>query len=76
MKGLAEISHKEVLKAYKNSEVKYTNLKIPPTMNIFKDKIIIMSLKEKPISILIKSKEITNQYHDLWDSIWKIAEKS
>lgn len=75
VKGIAETSHKEVLKDYKNSEIKYTNLTIPPAMNIFKDKIIIMSLSEKPVSILIKSKEIATQYHKLWDNVWDMTKK-
>lgn len=73
VKGIAEIGHKNILKNYKNSEIRYTSLKIPPAMNIFNDKIIIMSLSEKPVSILIKSKGIANQYHRLWDNLWILS---
>ena len=73
VKGIAEIRSKPILKNYKNSKIKYTSLKIPPAMNLFKDKIIIMSLSEKPTAILIKSKEISKQYHKLWDNLWKIT---
>lgn len=70
VKGIAEIKSKSILKNYKNSKIRYTSLKIPPAMNLFKDKILIMSLSEKPVAILIKSKEISKQYNKLWDNLW------
>lgn len=73
VRGIANLEYKEPLKNYKSSEIRYTTLKIPPAMNIFGDKVLIISLSEKPTAILIKSKEIAIQYHRLWDSLWKIA---
>lgn len=61
------------LKEYKDSQIKFTNKSIPPAMNIFKDKIILFTLTDKPLAILIKSSEIAKQYHSLWDEIWKRA---
>lgn len=69
-KGIAEDSARELLKEYKESQIRYTNQKIPPAMNIYKDGILIFSLCDKPTAILIKSKEISVQYHRLWDSLW------
>lgn len=71
VKGIAKSSGKEVLKDYKNSLIRYTNEEIPPAMNICGDKVLIISLSDKPVGILIESKEISKQYHDLWDNIWK-----
>jgi sugar-specific transcriptional regulator TrmB len=71
VKGIAKMSGKEVLNNYKNSLIRYTKEEIPPAMNIYGDKVLIISLSEKPIGILIDSKEIAKQYHDLWNNIWK-----
>ncbi len=71
VKGIANIASKKIFKNYKNSEIKYTNQIIPPAMNIFDDKVILFSFSKKPIAILITSKEISNQYKDMWENIWK-----
>ncbi|MBN2052520.1 hypothetical protein JW756_03380 [Candidatus Woesearchaeota archaeon] len=68
--GIAEKKSKGRLKDYKASSVRFTEQKIPPAMNIFGDKILMMSLSEKPVSILISSKEIAEQYHKMWDELW------
>lgn len=73
VKGIAEFSGKSMLKEYKDSEIRYTNMKIPPAMNIFGNYVLIFYLSEKPIAVLIHSKQIAEQYHRLWDSLWKIA---
>ena len=75
VRGISKISGKEILQKYKNSTIRYTQTEIPPAMNIYQDKILIISLSEKPIGILIESKEIASQYHELWDNIWKSAKK-
>lgn len=71
VRGIANMNCKLKFKKLKNSKVKYTNQNIPPAMNIFEDKIILTTFSDKPISILIESKEIAQQYHNLWDEIWK-----
>lgn len=75
IRGISELNGKEFLKDYNASEIKFTDLKIPPAMNIFGDNILIFSISSKPIGILIISKEISSQYHKLWDSLWKTAKK-
>lgn len=72
VKGIASFDTKE-LGDYSGSEIRFTKQAIPPTMNIFGDKILLMSLSSKPTAILIQSKEIANEYHKLWDTIWKKA---
>jgi sugar-specific transcriptional regulator TrmB len=71
VKGIANANSN--LKNSKNSIIRYTSLNIPPAVNIYGDQILIMTLSEKPTGILIKSKEIANQYNKLWESIWKVS---
>ena len=73
--GIAQTSEKNILKNYKNSTIRYTKTDIPPAMNIYNGKVLIISLSEKPTGILIESEEIARQYHKLWDSIWKFAKR-
>lgn len=74
VKGVAESSSKK-LKLYSESEIRFVNQKIPPAMNIFEDKILLMTFENKPTAVLIHSKEIAQQYTRLWDSLWKISKK-
>jgi len=76
IRGIANISNKKKLGDYGYSKVKYTNQEIPPAMNIFRDYVLILSLSKNPSAVLIKSKEISRQYHQLWDSVWKSAGKN
>lgn len=71
--GIAEESCRGVLGTYTYSKIRYTSQKIPQAMNIYQDKVLIMSASQKPIGILIQSKEIARQYHDLWDALWNTA---
>lgn len=72
IKGIAPAANKK-LKEYHHSEIKFTNQYIPPAMNIFNDKVLIISLENKPSAILITSRDISNQFHLLWNSIWKMS---
>ncbi len=75
VKGISTLEHKIKLKPYRHSQVKYTRLKIPPAMNVFKDMVLIFDLGEKPIAVLIESPQIAKQYHQLWNDVWKSAKK-
>lgn len=68
--GIAEKKSKSKLSNYSSSRIKFISQKIPSAMNIFQDKVLIISFGVKPVGILIRSKEIANQYHKLWDSLW------
>ncbi|MFH1586047.1 MAG: helix-turn-helix domain-containing protein [archaeon] len=71
IKGIANKETKEKLKTQRDSIIRYTSQNIPPAMNIFGDKVLLMVLSEKPITIYIQSKEIADQYHKMWDEIWE-----
>jgi len=70
IRGIANQESKNKFKDYKESKIRYANQNIPPAMNIFKDKILIYSLSEKPVVIYVQSKELAQQYHKMWDDIW------
>ncbi len=73
VRGIADELAKKKLKGYNSSDIRFVNQKIPPAMNIFRNKIIIMSLSDKPVAVLIESGELARQYGDLWDSLWGVS---
>jgi sugar-specific transcriptional regulator TrmB len=74
LKGIASSKSKK-LQVYKGSEIRYTQQSIPPAMNIFRDRVLLINLTHKPTGILICSEEIAHQYHEMWDAIWKSSTK-
>jgi predicted transcriptional regulator len=52
--------------------MKFVDFPLPATMDIFKDKLLIISW-ENVIGILISSKEIAGHFRNYFDSIWKLA---
>ena len=74
-RGIATLDFKqskhyaEISKAVK---MKFVNFPLPATMDIFKDKLLIISW-ENVVGILISSKEITGHFRNYFNSIWKLA---
>jgi HTH-type transcriptional regulator, sugar sensing transcriptional regulator len=56
----------------KGVKMKFVNFPLPATMDIFKDKLLIISW-ENVTGILISSKEIAGHFRNYFDSIWKLA---
>jgi len=56
-------------------QVKYTDHPIPSNVNIYADKILIISWSEQPLAFLIQSQQITNIFKDFFHELWKIAKK-
>lgn len=54
-------------------KVKYLPQTTPAAINIYGNKTIIALLTEKPIAIVIKSKEITNSFRSYFEIMWQIA---
>lgn len=75
VRGLAKVNQRDVFRDYRNSTIRYTKEEIPPAVSIYGNRVLISSLAEKPVGILIRSDEIANQYHAMWDAIWKRSEK-
>ena len=59
----------------KNIESKFLDIESEATTTIFGDKISIHMIKEKPIIIIIKNKEISESYRKHFELLWKIAKR-
>ena len=56
----------------KGVKMKFVDFPLPATMDIFKNKLLIISW-ENVTGILISSKEIAGHFHKYFDSIWRLA---
>jgi HTH-type transcriptional regulator, sugar sensing transcriptional regulator len=56
----------------KGVRMKFVDFPLPATMDIFKDKLLIISW-ENVTGILISSREIAEHFRNYFDSIWKLA---
>jgi sugar-specific transcriptional regulator TrmB len=56
----------------KGVKMKFVDFPLPATMDIFKDKLLIISW-ENVTGILISSREIAEHFRNYFDSIWKLA---
>ncbi len=54
-------------------ELKYVDFPLPGTIDIYRDRILITSWSEIPISYLIHSKEIADNYRKYFHEVWKQA---
>lgn len=51
-------------------EMRYVDFPIPLGVTVFRDRVMLIEWKEKPIGILIHSKQITDNYRKLFYDIW------
>ena len=77
-RGLATIAFKKS-KHFKEQVPKSVNMRfvkfpLPGTMDIFKDKVLVVSWQSKPIGILITSDEIADHFKRYFDSLWAISQ--
>ena len=56
---------------FKNFEIRTLDINSEASTTIFKDYVSIHMIKEKPIVILIKNKDIANSYRNYFDWMWK-----
>jgi sugar-specific transcriptional regulator TrmB len=59
----------------KSIEVRYVNYECEATTTLFGDYVMIHLVKDKPIIILIKNKDIFDSYRKHFEILWKQAEK-
>ena len=52
---------------------RYVDFPLPANIDIYRDKILIISWSEKPLGILIQSQEIAEKFKKYFDGVWKIA---
>ena len=60
---------------YKNVEVRLTDMKSEATTTIFGDYVTIHLIKDRPIIIMIKNRDIAKSYRNYFDLLWGIAKK-
>lgn len=60
---------------YKNVHIKLTDIKSEATTTIFGNYVAIHLIKDKPLVIIIKNKDIADSYRNYFNSLWKIAKK-
>jgi len=60
---------------YKNMKIKYTNLKLPTGIFIFKDKVMTIVWKDKPTAFVITSKNNADSYKEFFEEMWKTVKK-
>jgi len=58
---------------HKNIEIKCLDINGEATTTIFGNNVSIHLVKDKPIIIIIKNKDIANTYKSLFNELWKIA---
>ncbi len=68
--GILNKNIKGKITKFKNTKEKYVDSPLPPNMAIFRNKIAIASWGEVPTGILIKGKDIADQYKKLFKEIW------
>lgn len=56
-------------------EARYVDFPLPGTIDIYQDMILEVSWGREPVGILIKSKEISDNYRRYFEELWKIAKK-
>lgn len=72
-RGLFSREYKPLFKERKKNKIKakFTAHPIPSNINIYGDKVLIISWRENPIGFLIQSKEVTQTFEDLFEEVWK-----
>lgn len=68
--------YKKLFNKRKNKiNARFTDQPIPSSINIFNNKVLIISWTEKPVGYLIESLEISEMFKEFFESIWKIAKR-
>ncbi|MFH1500786.1 MAG: helix-turn-helix domain-containing protein [archaeon] len=74
-----EQSRKSVfIKKFKNkkfAKVRYVDFPVPGNIEIFRDKMLIISWREPIIGVLVTSPSIAENFKQYFESVWKIAKK-
>lgn len=74
--GIANQEYKQTKLAKKSPKLirqKYVSFPVPGNIDIFRDKVLIVTWREKPIGILIQSQEIADNFRAYFESVWKVA---
>ena len=56
-------------------QYRYTDVKFPTNIAIWKDNVLTLVWQDKPIAFVIKSKQVEEKYKEYFEYIWKSAKK-
>lgn len=73
IKGIHRVDAKIVAEYTISANLRLTSETMPPDTTIFRDELILISWSEKPIGVVIKSKQLAQQYLALWNAVWERA---
>jgi len=76
LRGISSFEHKkpQYLKRVPSFiELRFVDFPIPATIDLFKDKVLVVAWREKPIAFLIQSTEVAENLRNYFDSVWKTA---
>jgi len=59
----------------KYDEAKYMDQTTPSEIAIYNDKIIVLVLSKKPLSVVIKNQKVADSFKVYFDAVWKIAKE-
>jgi len=75
-RGIFSLEYRKLFNKRKNKiEARFTEQPIPSSVNMFGDRTLLVSWGERPVGYLIESFEISQMFRELFESIWKLAEK-
>jgi len=74
-RGIHPTKHRGKFKKVKYTEERFIDSPLPPNMGIFRNRVAMVSWGEIPTGILIRSKEISEQYRKLFEEFWKLTKK-
>ena len=60
-------------KSMKNTKIKYTSIKIPTNIAIWKDNVLTLVWGENPVAFVIHSKQVADKYKEYFEYVWKSA---
>jgi len=76
LKGIANSDYKKSKSFTKPPnfvKIKFVDFPLPSIVDIYNGKILLATWRENPVSILIRSKEMYENYRDYFNEIWNIA---
>lgn len=75
-RGISDVnlkSSKSFVKPPKFVNLKFVDFPLPSTIDIYQDKVLLTTWRDKPFAYLITSKEISENLRNYFDKVWKIA---
>lgn len=74
-RGISNEEYRGSKAVFKTTKMRYVNFPTPGNIELFQDKVLIVSWGTKPVAFLIRSKEIAEIMKEYFESVWRIAKK-